>query len=227
MTSRKDPDSDEIKTECLIFGYIRNIEKNLSLSYDFPEGIINIIISHYPRLDFKFKRLNGIKVSADGLTLNSEGIKHSVRFGDFLHKTEEIIFEVIFFLKKASPINVAIGFMTPEFDEQMDPFNKFNTGFNHSCCISGTGYFVNSPNDFTSTYTHGSYNGPGNLWRAGNKLHIQIDMIEQKGRMWNDNQDEENTESFEIGLPESAAIFVDVAGTVECSAIHQQFRYKK
>ena len=33
---------------------------------------------------------------------------------------------------------------------------------------------------------------------------------------------------FQIGLPESAAMFVDVGATnMEIIAIHQQFRYKK
>ena len=51
-------------------------------------------MSHYPISIFKFRQLNGITVSDDGLTLecNKLFIYHSIRFGQFLHKNEEIIF---------------------------------------------------------------------------------------------------------------------------------------
>ena len=83
MSSRNEDEQNEY----LICGYIRNVDKTLSLSYDFPKGIINIIILHYPRLDFRFRKAitNKITVSDDGLELISKDIIHSVRFGEFVH----------------------------------------------------------------------------------------------------------------------------------------------
>ena len=66
-----------------------------------------------------------------------------------------------------------------------------------------------------------------NFWKQSDKLHVQIDMIDQKGRMWNEN-DKEKKNLFEVALPESAAIFVDVGlGKLEMIAIHQECRYTK
>ena len=108
---------------------------------------------------------------------------HSVRFGEFVHVSEQIIFEVIFEMEKASPYDAAIGFMTPEFDEQMEPFGNYNTGNNHSCCVSGDGYFVNSDDFIADEYENKDYieGFEENLWEEGDKLHVEIDMIEQKG----------------------------------------------
>ena len=45
--------------------------------------------------------------------------------------------------------------------------------------------------------------------------------------MWNHNDTQKHS-SFEIGLAEGSAVFVDVRATdMEIIAIHQQFRYKK
>ena len=112
---------DNVKKELLVFGWIRKFEKNLSLSYDFPEGIINIIMLHYPTSIFKFKQLNGINISDDGLTLNCKGVYHTMRFGEFLFSKDKIIFEVVFDLKQANSGNAAIGFMSSEYDEKMEP----------------------------------------------------------------------------------------------------------
>ena len=227
MDSKNKNYSNTMKREYLIFGYIRNIEKILSLSYEFPEGVVHIIISHYPVSDFKFhdKKLRGITVSEDGLTLNSKDVSHTIRFGDFLHKKDNIIFEVVFELKQISAPSAGIGFMTPEYDETRTVLYAYNMGHNHSCCVTGNGYFVDTPEDFISNYEHGTYSVLA-LWQTGDKLHVEIDMIEQKGRMWNDD-DTEKTNMFEVGLPESAAIMVDVAATLEIIAIYQHFRYKK
>ena len=64
------------------------------------------------------------------------------------------------------------------------------------------------------------------FWKTGDKLHVEIDMIDQKGRIWN-NKDTEKNNMFEIGLPKNTAIMVDVASILEITAIHQKFTYKK
>ena len=178
-------------------------------------------------MNFKFRRLNFVEVSDNGLNLVAESVYHSIRFGEFINKNEKIIFEVIFYLKKADPGNVAFGFMTPEFKEELEQSNHVNWGENHSCCLTGNGYFVDSPTDFTSNHVSKGYmHELARIWNENDKLHVEIDMIDEKGRMWNDADKQKNI-LFEIGLPESAAIFIDVAGDVNVAAIHQQFRYKK
>ena len=220
---------DTAKKELLIIGYIRQLEQSLLLSYRIPEGIAQIIISHYQIAIFKFKTLNGITVSEDGLTLKCEDwVYHSIRFGEFLHKNEKIIFEVIFHLKQANPGCIAIGFMTPEFDEKLDPKSGLNYGHNHSCCLTGNNFFATSPNDFVPDkwYKEGDNSWFRDLWKDGDTLHVEIDMIVQKGRMWNDD-DKEKQNMVEIGLPDSAAMFVDTGDLeLEIIAVHQEFRCK-
>ena len=215
-----------IQKQRLIFGYIREMERKTLLSYDFPSGIINIIILYYPIKNFEFKRLDYVQISDDGLSLRSTAFL-TVRFGEFLHKNERMIYKVIFEIKEANHYNVGVAFMTSEFDEKTEEPRSYNTGNNHSCVVTGNGFFVDSPEDFVSEYQDSQIIAAlNNLWRKGDKLHVEIDMIEQKGRMWND-KDKERKSLFEIDIPESVAIFIDGAGEVDITAIHQQFRYKK
>lgn len=203
--------------------------KALVLQYEIPKGIIHVIIGHHPTLHFNFKQLNQITISDGGLTLkHTDEIFHSVRFGEFLHAKDNIIYKVIFKFKQVRPDLTAIGFITPEFEEKMDPSSTYNSGSNHSCWIQGIGYFVNSENDFESKYVSKDFiEGLDYLFDKGNKLHVEVDMIQQKGRMWND-KDKGRKIMFEIGLPESVAIFVVLSrfGIREISAVEQEFRYK-
>ena len=71
-------------------GFIREQHKALSLSYDVPEAIRDIIVFHYP-LKFIFQRdIKGMNVSEDGFTLTStsDGMYSTVRFGQFLDLTD-------------------------------------------------------------------------------------------------------------------------------------------
>ena len=217
-----------VKRKCLIFGYIRNMEKSLSLPYDIPIGITQIILAYYP-LNFVFNRdVKGVNLSEDGLTLKCKSICHRIRFGEFLHNTDGVIFEVTFDLVKATLTRDAFGFITPEFYEALEPTTGYNYGENHSCSITGAGYFVTTTEDFTSMteYHERTIDTLRYLWNCGDKLHIEIDMISQKGRMWNDD-DKEKKKLFEINLPETAAIFIDVAySDFEITAVHQQFIYQ-
>ena len=155
MASEETNYIDSVKKELLIFGYIRKLEKNLALSYDFPKGIIKVIIMHYPTTTFKFRKVNGAEISEDGLTLKVSGINHSIRFGQFLNKKESIIFKVMFHMKQLDTFG-AIGFITPKFEEKIDPAISMNMGGNHSCCVTRGHYFMTSPEDFTSeTHTRG------------------------------------------------------------------------
>lgn len=75
-------------------------------------------------------------------------------------------------------------------------------------CITGHNYFTNSAEDFDTEYEHcASIKHLQNFWQSGDKLHVELDMIHQKGRMWNDN-DKDRIKMFEVSLPESAAILV-------------------
>ena len=118
--------------------------------------------------------------------------------------------------------------MTDEFEEKMESSQFHNRGNNHSCLVTGDGFFINSCDDFVTQYQHEGYiDALGFLWRKGDKVHVEIDMINQKGRIWNDTDNDRNV--FEIGLPERVAILVDVikSETWEIQATHQEFRYEK
>ena len=111
----------------------------------------------------------------------------------------------------------------------MDPLPRINRGENHSCSITGYGYFTHSPKDFTSfKYNTGTNPDHSNFWREGDKIHAEIDMINQRGSVWND-KDKEKKHLFQVQFDatESVAIFVDVGNSdLEITAVHQEFRYK-
>ena len=143
------------RRELLIYGYIREIETNTTLSYEVPDGVKGIIESNYP-LEFKWKPSGNLKISDDGLTVSSnEDQYRTMQFGEFLHKKDNIIFKCSFFLTEGSKHRIGVGAITPEY-VQPKYQTDYNKGGNHTMWIDGAGYFINTQNDFKTKYQNKS-----------------------------------------------------------------------
>ena len=219
------------RREILISGYIRNIEREITLSSHIPSCVIDIIVYHYP-LQFKFhyplKEREKMKISDDGLSFfkNLTTAWTGIRFGDFINKSEGIIVEIVFELKKISPGNAGFGFVSSKYVEREDG-ERFNFGKNHTLSVTGAGFMVTTIEDFRINYIMGGWMNHQfeGFWKQGDKVHIQIDMISGKGRQWNDNNKEK---IFEVEkLPDSVAIFADLGvSSAEINVVSQTFKYK-
>eukprot|EP01083_Nonionella_stella_P104196 298318_1 len=214
--------------ELLVMGYIKSMETNESLSSHIPSCVCLMVIEHYP-LRFSFEETDNVQISSDGLTACKEHTSEYLllRFGTFLSIRDHVIVEVVFNLDNVSPSSTAFGFMAPNY---VEPALKgiFNLGGNHTMSITGIGYMVSTPSDFTSAYTTESTKWISqfeSLWDKGDQLHVEVDMIHKIGRIWN-NDDVEMNHVFEIGLPESVAIMIDFGQSQQnISVISQSFRY--
>ena len=217
------------KRELLVYGYIKEHQNVLSLSYDVPECITNIIVFHYP-LDFTFQRdIKGMNVSEDGLKVTSteEGQYATIRFGEFLYFTDNVKLDVTFKLTKVSPRISAVGFMTPEYTTPEKARTGYNYGENHTMWLDGDGYFVTTIEDFLSEYKHQTtIQKFKSFWNGnGDKVHAQIDTIEKKGRIWNDS-DTNKDKVFQINLLRPTAILIDCGQTgLEIEVVSQEFTY--
>ena len=100
----------------LIYGFIREFEKNHSLSNIIPSGVTNIIEISYP-LQFTFNEYlhGGITLSDDKLKLITGSSYYTITFGEFLHKSDRVNMEIIMHLEDAIPGNTGIGFITSEY----------------------------------------------------------------------------------------------------------------
>ena len=212
--------------ELLIYGYIREIERDTTLSYEIPDAVKNIIASKYP-LAFKWKPGGDLIISEDGLTITSKKKQfRTMQFGEFLHHKDKIIFRVLFDLAKATANCIGIGAITPEYVHPEVQTN-YNHGDNHTMWIDGSGWFITTKSDFKTKCntdngeTNNDYSG---FFFKGDKVYIEANMITQRIRIWNEKEDENKV--FEVECPESVAVIVDMCPNQTVSVIEQVFTYK-
>ena len=227
------------KREILIFGYLRDVERKIKLSSHIPTGVAGIIIAHYPlpfRLHYPLNEREHMHISNDGLSFFKKYTQGCtlIRFGDFINKSEKIAIDVVFELSNVYDGVSAFGFVTSEYVESEEIIGV-NYGLNHTLSVTGTGYMVTTPGDFKSEYIDDvkhiatvSNKVDGFLWENGDKLHVEIDMISQKGRMWNDdNKTKDKIFECEFAGNAAVAILADLASSSQTfKVVSQTFRYK-
>ena len=215
---------DPKRRELLIYGYIREMENNNTLSYEIPDDVKGIIKSNYP-LEFKWKPSGNLKISDDGLTVSSnEDQYRTMQFGEFLHKKDNIIFKASFLLIEGSKHRIGVGAITPQYVQPK--FQRdYNKGENHTMWIDGAGYFINTPSDFKTKYQNKStiYEF-SNLYDKNAEFYVEANMITQKIKIW--SKTDEN-KVFEIECPESIAVIADLCPNQTLSVTEQIFTYKQ
>ena len=219
-----------LSRELLIFGYLREIEHQLKLSYDIPIDIKLIIKEHYPK-PFTFIKRNeddSIHISQNGLSLTQ---KHDgwiyTQIGEFLSKSEPIAVTLIIEYIEEETSKAAIGFITPKFNEWTE--NRVNNGGNHTCMIYGDRILVTTNADFH--YDEGNGNEltflkmfKRRFFQNGDKLGIEIDMIENIGRIWNIKDE---TKVFQVTFATDTVAFCVFCGrdTHSFAILSQNFKY--
>ena len=99
--------------------------------------------------------------------------------------------------------------------------------------IDGNGYFINTKEDFGEKYKGEKLSSlPGEnlnefkpFYRKGDLVHLQIDMIHRKIRIWNESH-KEKEKLFEIDSPKSVAAMVDFCPNQKVTVVSQTFTYK-
>ena len=219
---------DALEREMLVFGYMKEIQQTMVLSYKIPKGIRDLVLLFFPRM-FRFENIDikGVKVSKNGLIITKQkDMIVNIQFGEFLHASDAVIYDVTFTLEHTYRDALSFGFMTPEFKLPSDIVQDWNFGQNHSLTVNGNGYICTSE-EFKTKIEYNRYidgcHPDDPFWTATDKLYIKIDMIKQIGKMWSDH---EPLNILEIGLPESVAILLDWGGSEQTLSVeYQEFRY--
>eukprot|EP01084_Bolivina_argentea_P174755 302698_1 len=221
-----------IQRELLVFGYFKEIECMLQLTYGIP-NCIKLIIEQNCALPFVFDKngIEDVEVSVDRLTLRKLPNAYvTLRFGQFVDISQQVIINIVIHFTNAEPIRTATGFITPEYIQPQNT-KLYNSGENHSMLLYGDGAFVTTKEDFKSKYDklHLSFIDIFyNFWRIGDKINIEVDMINQKGKMWNE-KDKQKDKMFEVQLPKCVAVCVSIGGSIEqtVSVVSCSFQYNQ
>ena len=186
------------KIEKLIYGYLRQFEKNTKLYTSIPLDLLRVIIMLYPMNKFKFVNRSNhetVSIKDDGSTLifeqNAENdVWLTVQIGYFLTSEDKTIHLIRFKLEAQESLCGAhcIGFITEQFNEFVN--DTWNHGTNGSTTISNNGYFITSKCFDEQLLNHGGFLdtfcvGNDEWYGRNDEVMIKIDTSKMKAIIWN------------------------------------------
>ena len=228
--------SAKLDIELLTNGYIRRIQK--AIGPIIPCAINAVISIFYPQLIWMDSKHYTITTEGHdpmiiqshfrdetGKNSNSDFNSCNIPLNTFFNSVNKEIITITIEMTEIFGAFQALGFCTPEFEKWATDFG-WNDGRNHSTLLYQNGYAPSSK-EFQHPTAKGRWaqDQHKSMWRSGDTVIVEMDMNEQKGKIWNENQPDS---IYVIELPNECTFILLLGNRSQTVTIkdiqHQQMR---
>ena len=213
--------NEVINVDTIINGYIRYMQKHFT-NIIIPSEINSLIIKFYPQLIWMESNHEYITVDGKDTPIKVCGAfkdefinSGHISLNTYFDASDDEIVTIEMVMTKTSPRYQGFGFCTKQFRDWTPRY--WNDGDNGSVVLYQHGYCPKSVGfvcDVDSNYwTNNEYH---RMWEMGDTVIVEMNMKEQKGRIWNKNKPDR---IFVIGLPYQCTFLLMMGNTEQTITI--------